>query len=229
LLHRPTFSNQYSVDSTGREVKVKLIKLVGLAAVAAIAATAFIGASSASATSTVICTENVLVCPVGKKVELSLVHFEALDGKLLIGGGLFVLCEKALLSGEVLMLAAPLPIHIHSLTYTKCNLTGVACEVTTTHLGLLHLLKTAPNLGELLDLENGGAYTSVHVTCGKSINCEYKGEGLIGHAVGQSGAALGRVSYSEQTVKKVGGILCPETSKLDAVFVDLTENLFISE
>ena len=211
---------------------MRLIKLIGLAAVAAIAATAFIGASSASATSTVICTENVLVCPAAKSIELKLVHFEALDGKLLIGGGLFVLCEKALLSGEVLMLAAPLPIHLHSLTYTNCKLGATGCTVTATNLGLLHLLKTAPNLGELKDLANPTSFTTVHVVCGASIDCEYKGEGLTGHAKGHNDTTgeLGRVTYNEAVVTKVaGGILCPATSKLDAVFIDLVDNLYIAE
>ena len=198
----------------------------------AIIAMALIGASSASATSTVICTENVLVCPAGKKVELSLVHFEALDTKLLIGGGLFLLCEKILLSGEVLMLAAPLPIHFHSLTYTNCKLGATVCTVTTTHLGLLHLLKTAPNLGELKDLANPTNFTTMHVVCGASIDCEYKWEGLTGHAKGHNDTTgeLGRVTYSEAFVTKVaGGILCPATSKLDAVFIDLVDNLYIAE
>ena len=208
---------------------MKVLKTTLFATV--IVAAGLFSTSSVSATTTVICTENVLVCPGGSPaVELTLVHFEAKDGKLLIGGGLSVLCETALLSGEVLMLASPLPIHLHSLTYTGCVLGKTKCTVATTNLGLLHLLKTAPNLGELKDLANPTNFTTVHVVCGASIDCEYKGENLTGHAEGQSGANLGRVTYTEATLTKVpGGILCPATSKLDAVFVDLVENLYISE
>lgn len=208
------------------ENQMRSIKLFGLAAVAALAATAFIGPPSASATWTVLCkTSEPLACPAANEIVLKKVHFVALDGKLLSSLGT-ILCEEALIVAETLHLAKPLLIHPSELVYKVCSLGSTSCEVKTTHLGLLHLLKIGVDIGELLDLEEGGSFTRVSVVCGKLVNCEYEGQGLVGEAVGGNPST---VTYKESVVNKVaGGFLCPETSKLDAVFKSL-EALHIAE
>jgi hypothetical protein len=207
--------------------------MFGLAAVAAVAAMAFIGASSASATfSTALCTEasGTLACPAGKLA--SSVHFVAKD-PLLLTTLVNVLCKEALFSGTVensgLLATAPEPlgISIGELKYIECETTTkIACTIKTEHLGLLDLLKTAADLGTLVDLPLGGSYTEVKVVCGSVINCTYKGENLTGHALSATATTTGHVTYSNSPVTKTGGILCPSESKLHALFESLT-NLWL--
>ncbi len=216
---------------------MRLIKVFGLALVAAIASMALIGASSALATSTVICTKNVLVCPEANQVVLKEIHLLATDPTLVSSFGT-VLCEFGLIKGEVLHLASPLQVHLKELKYINCKLGKNACtEVKTTHLGLPHLLKTGPNLGEVLDLAvdlgAGAQFTTVHVVC-SGLDCEYKGESLVGHAVGTQGTEAepkaGSIKYSGNAVKVAGGFLCPKESTLSATYVDLhIPELYISE
>ena len=108
----------------------------------------------------------------------------------------------------------------------------ISCNVTAEHLGLLDLLKTAPNLGELTDLELGGAFTQVRVNCGGgTVNCLYDGETINGHAIGASGTEPGHTTYTEQVVHRIEGSGCPEAGKLDASFIELKADplLFIKE
>ena len=198
--------------------------MLGLVAVAAIAATAFVGVSGASATSTVLCKSNAaLVCAEANEFVNKLVHFVATDPVLL--GPPDILCESALLSGEALTLRNPLLIHIHELKYTGCSTKvffKISCNVTAEHLGLLDLLKTAPNLGKLTDLELGGKFTQVRVNCGGgTVNCLYDGKGIEGHGLGASGTEPGHTTYTEQVVNRIEGSGCPEAGKLDALFVEL--------
>jgi len=202
---------------------VKAIKMLGLAAVAAISTMALFGASSAMATfDTALCSEPSpkLECPAEKQVKH--VHFLAEDGTLVTTVGT-VLCKYALVSAEVLALGKPLLIHYlkEGLTYTECKLGLVKCTAETVHYGLLDLLKTAADLGELIDLPVEGKYTEVHVVCGEVIDCTYKGENLKGHALSAEGTSNGRVTYTNALVEKTGGLLCPKEAKLNATFESL--------
>jgi hypothetical protein len=207
---------------------VKFIKMIGLASVAAVAAMAFIGASSAMAGNTALCSSNeggAETCAAGNQVAT--VHFVAKNGILLTGSSSSdVTCKEALLSGNVLGLAAPQQVHPTALTYSGCTTFFglVSCTVTTTHFGLLDALKTGATVGTVVDLASGGAFTEVHVECANgSINCTYKGENLTGNAESASGANNGTVSYEKAAVTKVaGGSACPTTAELDATFISLT-------
>jgi hypothetical protein len=212
------------------ELQVKLIRTFGLTAIAAVAAMALVGVSSASATSTALCSEasSTAACPSGKLI--SSVHFVAKNPELLTSL-LNVTCAEALLAGTVegTLLGAPLGITVTELKYTTCKTGSTSCEVKATHLGLLDLLKTAVDLGTLTDLAVGGFHTSVSVVCGKLINCEYEGANLSGHALSATGTNKGLVVYTKSVVTKVaGGFLCPTTSELDATFESLT-NAWIRE
>jgi hypothetical protein len=143
-----------------------------------------------------------------------------------------ILCEFGLISSEVLHLAKPLQVHLKELKYTNCKLGSTACVVTTTKLGLPHLLKTGVNLGEVLDTKNAeGFFTQVKTVCGEILSCEYKGESLVAHAIGtQAGGVAGSLKYSGNAVKSAGGFLCPSKAELLATYVDLhAPELFISE
>lgn len=208
------------------------VKLL-VALTAAIVATALIGASSASATTTVICKENVLVCPESKQIVLAGMQLLATNTKLVSSLGT-VKCEFASLKAEILHLASPLQLHLKELSYTNCKLGVAKCKVETTHFGLPHLLKTGTNLGEFLDEASGGFLTQVHIECGSSLDCEYKWESLVGHAVGsQEGGVAGSIEYLGKALKMAGGILCPSTAELDAafsvLFIYLPAEIYISE
>ena len=174
----------------------------------------------------VLCTSNAaLVCAEANQFVNKLVHFEAKDPVLL--GPPDILCESALLSGETLTFRNPLLIHIHELKYSGCStkvIFKISCNVTAEHLGLLDLLKTAPNLGELTDLELGGAFTQVRVNCGGgTVNCLYDGKELAGHAEGAvEPSTPGKVVYTKQAVHRIEGSGCPEAGLLDATFAELT-------
>jgi hypothetical protein len=119
---------------------MRLIKTFGLAAMAAIVAMAFVGASSAMATSTVLCKANELVCAVG---NVYTGHVEALSTKAVIKGPVTATCEHSIVLGEALGLANPLVIHITLLDFSKCGICTVTVPDKT---GLIEALKTASGL-----------------------------------------------------------------------------------
>ncbi|HEU4682602.1 MAG TPA: hypothetical protein VFS51_12680, partial [Gemmatimonadales bacterium] len=131
---------------------MRSIKMLGLAAVAAVAAMAFVGVSSAMATNTALCTESgVLVCPAGKVYTG---HIEGLAVNPVLLGTIFgiqgtISCEHSKILGNALGLGNPQVTHIESITFTgNCKTSlGASCTVKSTTLGLVNLLKTAPNLG----------------------------------------------------------------------------------
>ncbi len=196
---------------------------MGAAVVAAIAAMAFLGVSSAVAMPTVLCSANELPCAAAHVVTH--VHFVDGAAKLLAGTSGTVSCTTTLFLGDALALGAPLVIH-GNFTYSGCVRNGgpETCEVTETSTSsLLNVLMTAANLGEVT------GEGEVHVHCGTFIDCFYKGEGLKGHALGANlPTTAGDVALSEQEVKKVKGLFCPATAKLDIKAESLTD-VYVSE
>lgn len=201
-------------------IKVRLIKMFGLAALAAVVAMAFVGASSAMAEEdTVICLEDSesLKCPEEQEVEH--VHFSTLEGTPgLLLSSVNVLCKEVLFLGLPLELGKPLVVHGH-FTYTGCHtFSGSGCTVTEVSTdALLLILKLALEEAEV------AGHGEVLVECA-GLHCVYKGEGLAGEAQGSLGS--GATVIEEQEVKKVSGLLCPKTSKLDISTGSLTE-LFV--
>jgi hypothetical protein len=203
--------------SPRRENKVKAIKMIGLAALTALMAMAFVGASSAMAESTSLCSADESPCASAN--QLGSVHETSVGkAKLLTSFGTTE-CD-VLFSGTIATkLANPLVIS-GSFTYTNCTLGGSSCTATE---------ESGP--AEIKTLKEGhekGKVTGeglVHLVCGKSIDCSYNGTGLIGTAKGPllSTQANGEVSLSEQaTTKETGGFLCPKTSKLDITTTPLS-------
>jgi hypothetical protein len=208
--------------------------MFGLAAIAAVAAMAFIGASSASATSTALCTSDAAaVCAAG---NIYTGHIEglAVEPELLSSLG-DVSCLHSVILGNALGLGtgpngkAQLT-HLELIDFTgHCEIlvTKVACTVTTITLGLADLLKTGVNTGTVTSLGN-----EVRVVCLGVINCTFGGE-PTGTAVGAtlplSSSSLGTITVLNAPLKGTGP-LCPEVGKWDAKYtITLPHELFITE
>jgi len=210
---------------------MKTIKMVCAAAIMLLTAAASLGASSAIAGSTALCTqtpEGGFDFPGGTYLTgeacteghwVSHVHDATLEAEKakLLSSFLTVECD-ALFLGEVLGLGSPELIH-GNFTYSNCG----NCEVTETSPdALLKFLRTSHETATVTYEHE------VFVDCGGSIlECEYDGEGLAGTAKGWwlSAAAYpnGEITISEQKMHKTGGgFFCPQTTKLDIRTMPLT-------
>jgi len=205
---------------------VRLIKMFGLAAIAAVAAMAFVGATSASATSTVLCLEhNVstgLLCPAGKERT----HVHAILAKGEVGrllSPISVLCLGVLIESIPLGLAVNGPQVIHTagtvekepgLAFTGCG-TGSAhdnCKVTVEELPLSHLLKTGLDQGILLNLSGRTRLVCSNI----GINCVYDLEGS------EFTAAANHLTAEETPTVELGGkFFCPDEGFLDGLLENL--------
>ena len=181
---------------------MKPIKMFGLAALAALLAMAFVGASSASAEKTALCSGDGSGCGVSHVHETTL---SGAKGKLLTSI-VNVECDVLFLGDTTEESGAPLVIE-GTFTYTNCG----SCTVEEVGGGVeIKVLKLGH---ETSDVTGEG---EVHVNC-SGLNCTYNGEGLLGTGKGPllSSETNGSVTLTEQTAKKVSGLFCPSTSKLD--------------
>jgi len=181
----------------GRKVKSPL-KMLGLAALAALMGMAVIGASSASAEPTTLCSNDNSTC-----TSVSHIHETSVGHALLLSSFATVQCE-ALFLGD----AEPgAPLIIEG-TFSYTCLSGC----TATEENGPAEIKVLKEGTELAVVTGEGL---VHVVCG--LNCRYNGVGLEGHGVGAltAGNGKGEVSIEGATVNKESGFLCPSTSELD--------------
>jgi hypothetical protein len=188
--------------------------MFGLAALAALMAMAFVGASSAMAGSTTLCTAD------GSGCGVSHVHETTLSGTKakLLTSFLTVECDALFLgstSGGTL--ASPLVI-VGNFTYTNCG----GCSATeVSSSSTIKVLKVAGTEKSKVTGEG-----EVFVDCGSSFECTYDGEGLEGTGKGPLSASEtnGEVSLSEQTTHKVPGsdFFCPKEGKLDITTTPLS-------
>jgi len=214
---------------------MRLIKMLGVSAIAAVIAMAFLGASSATATNTALCKEDVItqageVCPEANRIH----HVHAVSVSPTGVQGLFVKllnniitveCE-ALFLGDVTSaanLGNPLALK-GTFTYPTCNGGCTMQQVSPT--ATVTILKTAQELGEVRYV------AEILEQCGAVLHCVYDGSGLVGHVLGglATGATLGEkthLTYSEAVKTKIKGFLCPATAKLDALFAILGEKSYL--
>jgi hypothetical protein len=181
--------------------------MFGLAALAALMAMAFVGASSAMATSTQLCTTDTSPC--GSAVTS--VHEESV-GKAKLLANPRVECNVLFESTSVGALGAPQEIEGH-FRYTNCGCTVRERAATTARLKVLRTgHETASVVGEAL----------IEVNC-FGIVCTYKGTGLEGTAKGPllSTEPNGEVVLSEQEVTGTGSF-CPARGKLDITTTPLS-------
>jgi len=191
--------------------------MIGLAALTALMAMAFVGASSAMAESTALCTADESPCASANQV--SHVHETSVGKAKLLSSVGTTECNVLFLGDISTTLASPLVIS-GSFTYTNCELGGSSCTATE---------ESAPS--EIKVLKEGHETAKVtgeglvHLVCSGFIDCSYNGTGLVGTGKGTllSTQANGEVTLSEQsTTKETGGFLCPKTAKLDITTTSLT-------
>src|SRR5580765_5795403 len=179
---------------------MKPIKMLGLAALAALMAMAFVGAGSAMAEPTKLCSNDAEEC-----TEITHVH-ETSVGKGKLKSSLPTIECTVLYLGDVVEgTFAPLIIK-GNFTYSSCN---NFCSVKEENgPSEIEVLKTA---SELTAVTGKGL---VHVSC-PFINCNYVGTGLEGDGKGalKSTQANGEVTLTEQNTEKESGS-CPEEAFL---------------
>jgi len=195
---------------------MKPVKAFGLAMIATVATIAFVGAGSASAAATLLCNQHVALGACTEPTQH--VHLVATNPEILTSFG-NIKCESVLLLAEVLGLGEPQVLHGNR-TYLKCELGGSACtEVTETSAGvLINILRTGEELGEATSRGR------VKIIC-SGLECEFEESSEhIGHWLGPSLTGDGgHITYTKaKDVKVGGGILCPSSTLLDALFVSLT-------
>lgn len=204
---------------------MRFLKMFGLTAMAAVAAMAFIGASSASATSTVLCKVNQLVCPAGEAYTGAVAAL-AVNPVLLTSTG-NVECNHSVIEGNALGLGSPLVGHITNIAFTgNCHIGVTPCEIETVKKGTLLLLKTGPNAGVAESHNN-----EVLVNCGLVIHCTYGGL-FSTPALGYNDVTgeLATVHANQVAVGKIGGLLCPATALWDALYrINSPHKVYISE
>jgi hypothetical protein len=207
---------------------MKLIKTLGFATISAVAAMSLVGTTAVWASeNTQLCKVHQEPCAAGSAPTS--VHFVA-GTNVLKTSIVTILCLASLAVATPLGLGtAPNHQILHNteIAWSNCG-TNVAhnnCTVTTLAPGLLDLLKTTLNLGTAIVL---GA--EVKMVCGEILSCIYGGAEVTGFtsqgALHPVGAGHGMLTASELTVPVVGGLLCPATSKWNALYEPL-EHLYI--
>jgi len=189
---------------------VKAIKMFGLAGLAALMAMAFAGSSSAMAESTSLCTGDGSGCGVTHVHETTLAGAKEKWLTSIIN----VECDVLFLGSTVASsLGAPLVLE-GSFAYTNCG----SCTVTEVGGGAeVKILRLGHETSDVTyEFET-------HVNC-SGLNCTYNGEGLLGTGKGPllSSETNGSVTITEQTLKKVSGLFCPSTTKLDITTTPLS-------
>jgi hypothetical protein len=200
-----------------KESKVKAIKMTGLAALTALMAMAFVGATSAMALETSLCTADEATCATANQ-KTSVTETSVGKAVLLtsIGNTECNVTYEGSMSkngeGKFITLAPSLTL-IGGFTYKNCVLGGSSCTATE------------ENGPSKIKVEKTGSETAkvtgeglVHVVCSGFIDCSYNGTGLVGTGKGAliSTQVNGEVNLKEQsTTKEAGGFLCPKTAKLD--------------
>jgi hypothetical protein len=194
---------------------MRSIGKIGLTALAAMIAMSLAGATSASATSTQLCTEHKsgLVCAAGKAVtSVHQVLKVGTVGRLL--AAISALCLGFLAEASTLGLAYPQPVHATSLSFTGCG-TGSAhnnCEVKVEELPLSNLLKTGLDNGVLAAMSG-----ETRLVCSNlGLNCLYDVSGME-FEVG--GGEL--VAENTPTTELGGKFFCPDEGLLDAELATL--------
>jgi len=215
---------------------MKTIKMACVTVLALLTVAAFTGASPVMAESTALCDqtpEGGFDFPGGtyltgeaclEKHRVTHVHETTLEGAKakLLTSILNVECDVLFLGDtaltekwESISLASPLVLE-GNFTYSNCG----NCTVEEVGIGTeIRVLKSGHETAKVT------GEGEVHVKC-TGLNCTYNGEGLLGTAKGWwlSGGVYpnGSVSIWEQTVKKVSGLFCPSTSKLDITTTSLS-------
>jgi hypothetical protein len=206
---------------------MKPIKMLGLAALAALTAMAFVGASSAMAANTALCTVDESPCEAANRVHH--VHETTLSGAkaTLLNWISNVLCDVLFL-GDVTSandLGSPLFIE-GSFTYTNCvDEKPNSCTVTE---------EKGPATVKVSKWANEQAdawyFSEMHVSC-SGISCYYSTESILLTSV--KGPLLsfeqnGEMTTTNNGLTKIKGLLCPVETLLDMRTTPLTATYIAS-
>jgi len=200
---------------------VRLVKTFPLAALIAVVALALLGATTASATNTQLCTAHTGLGCLSSTNAVHLVLDTGTVGKLL-SSLITVLCLGVLVEASALALGSPQAAHTTALSYTGCG-TGSAhnnCTVTVEELPLSNLLKTGLDEG-VLEVTNGKALL---ICANLGIKCVYD---LAGTELAAGG---GHLSAEEtETVELGGKFFCPDEGFLDGLLEALSPTYVAGE
>jgi hypothetical protein len=182
--------------------KVKPIKMLGLVTLGALMAMAFVGASSATAEETQLCTTDTNPC----KNPTTSIHAVSIGQAILTSDVQIVKCDVEFSSSSVGDLHDP---QIITGTFKYANCTKNCAAEEEGGPAEIKVSKTGVELASV----TGEA--EVGVTC-PFINCFYNGENLEGLARGAKTAnhANGEVILSGQKLHKVKGLFCPKEAFL---------------
>jgi hypothetical protein len=186
---------------------VKSVKMFGLGALAALMAMAFVGASSAMAESTQLCSGD----PTGGGCGTAITHVHEAtlpaSQEVMLSSVINVQCDLLFLGDTFGSLGAPLTIHGH-FTYSSCSNNCTVTELSAS--SFINVLKVAHETA-VTSIE-----TEVTVSCGFFIKCTYNGIGLEGTVHGPllSIETNGETTLSGQETERVSGF-CPEHAFLD--------------
>lgn len=191
------------------------IKTLILSTFAALTATVMVGAPSAMAESTTLCTGDGSGCGVAHVHETTLSGHQA----AVLTSAFFVECDVLFL-GDVTSanhLGSPLVIS-GGFTYSNCT---SGCTITEENgPAELKLLKLGH---ETADVTEG---LLIHVVCGATINCRYHGEAILGTAKGPllSSETNGSISIVSQELKleEPSTFLCEVKAFLDILTTPLS-------
>jgi hypothetical protein len=211
---------------------VKAIKMIGLAVLTALMAMAFVGATSAMAETTSLCTADQKPCAAANQIshvhETSvgkaklLTSFDTTECNVLFLGdtlGSYLAENGHVVWGSLRELGSPLFV-VGNFTYTTCTFGGSSCSATEEDgPSEVKVLKEGHETGSAVGVG------LVHLVCGSSIDCSDNGTGLNGTAKGPllSTEFNGEVTISGQaTTKETGGFLSPKSASLDITTSPLT-------
>lgn len=190
---------------------MRLIKMFGFAAFAAVAAMAFVGATSASATSTQLCSKHIgesLKCEGAAVTSVHTVLAASSIWKLL--ATIDVLCLGFLIEASAGALENPQEVNVSTQTFSGCGTgsTHTNCTVSTPVQPSFGLLKSGLDEGTLT-AGNG----QIRVQCPNiGLNCLYDLASME-FAVGG-----GHLTADETRVEELDGLfLCPDVALVDAL------------
>jgi hypothetical protein len=216
---------------------MRFIKMLGLAMVAAVAAMALVGAGSASATSTALCSAH----PEGEtcKAGTALTGLQKIDGLQILGAGVLttslgnIQCLnghiKATIPNATLVTGSSLLGKINVFTYLECEskLTGCSGKtalITTTVEPEFHLLYTELNLGTLTVLKPSTTVEILNCPLVGTIKCKFaENDTVTGtvHNLHDEGAGLKILPvalFKAAPITGPGGGLCPKSGTLTTAF-----------
>jgi hypothetical protein len=200
---------------------MKAIKMLGLAVLTALTAVASVGATSAMAEATGMCTVDQSSCA---KANLVTTVHTASVGKAKLLTSLGTVECNSLFTGRVQETGAPLVL-TGEYVYTTCALGGTSCTLTEENgPSIIKILKEGHESGSVT------GETLFHLVCGKVMDCTYNTAATKGTAKGPLLAAQekGEIALVEQTLTKEAGLLCPKTAKLDVTSSPLTATYLAS-